>query len=264
MLDGCPAALERCATAARIALDDLGSDNIEERRPHHHSSHSRIVTAASSSNDDECSKAPKSLEAFLDACMCLGHKANHPIKGTLPSLVFYEVSSAWFSDEVSFPLSGDIWDSFMVDLMSKEKVLGESFLRALPIRSVHANGKETNTDHEIDRVMVLVTLRECHEGEELFVDYGIDNSPTTSLSSIPKPPEEIDSEPEGARRGATLPAPPKVSTQLPSWYVSPWAHLGLNSGEGNSNMSAQSWKIQGVSPPLSRRQRPFREGSLTT
>ena len=90
----------------------------------------------------------------------------------------------------------------MADLMSKEKVLGESFLRALPIRSVHANGKETNTDHEIDRVMVLVTLRECHEGEELFVDYGIDNSPTTSLSSIPKPPEEIDSEPEGARRGA--------------------------------------------------------------
>ena len=264
MLDGCPAALERCATAARIALDDLRSDNIDERGTHRHSSHSKIVAATKSSSDDECSEAPKSLEAFLDACMCLGHKANHPIKGTLPSLVFYEVSSAWFSDEVSFPLSGDIWNSFVVDLMSKEKVLGGSFLRALPIRSVHANGKETNSDHEIDRVMVLVTLRECHEGEELFVDYGIDNSPTTSLSSIPKPPEETDSEREGAGRGAVLPAPPKLSTQVPSWYVSPWAHLGLSSGEGNNNTRNQSWKIQGVSPPLSRKQRPLREESLTT
>ena len=197
MLDGSPEAVERCALDAMRRLS--------------------IITTEDEGNAGASSSPPTPLSSFLETCLCLGNLANHPAVGQLPSLVFYEVPIEWIDQ------SGKVSD-VGGSPAKEEDMRGSEVLGGLPVRVV---SNPATCSQRMDKIIILATLRECHEGEELLVDYGIGSG--------------IDS------------VTPLTSSECPSWYSSPLAHLGLHN-DASSDVSStfnntSSWKIQGLPCP---------------
>jgi hypothetical protein len=149
--------------------------------------------------------------------------------------VFYEIPAGWFDQ-------ANLGNGAGANTMN-----GGNLLSRLPLTCA---GVPSGTPVQASprAVLVLVTLRACAAGEELFIDYGASaNRAVSALSPSERSVDDGSAYNHGPIRGAGVDAAAAKGNQgkdvLPEWCKSPWVGtVAAAHGFG------RAWKVTGLPP----------------